>query len=147
MLSICKNHTGCKNYHRFPFSILIKIFSQSLEGWQQIQVRQCFRKIRIYREPQVAHVPSVGQNPLQVTILIPCRGQARAQTELCHYSAATQRRVGTKAPRSGERAGLWRRTFSLESKVRRRLREKYCPVYHSTKEMQCKQTHSWEGMY
>lgn len=104
MLSICKNHIGCKNYHRFPLSILIKIFSQSLEGWQQVQVTEFFRKIRIYREPPVAHVPSVGQNPLQVTILIPCKGQARAQMELCYYSAATQRCVCTKAPRSGEKS-------------------------------------------
>lgn len=129
----------CKDYHVF-LSILIKFFPQSLQYWRKIQVRHCFRKTRIYKDPRVAHLPTPRIKPTSDNhseLVNPS-----PSLELCCYSTATQWRVSAKAPhrRTGARIKnrALQRTFSLESKVRRR--QEKSAVQPFTAPGRCKET-------
>lgn len=123
-----------KTINRAPFPNLILIFSESLQSWQQIQVRYCFRNMRFYKEPQLTHLLTPGIKPTPGSHSEWANLPIQSQGELCRYSAATQWHVGEKAPcQRRERTVLCNpKSFPLESKVRRRQGRSAVPACHST---------------
>lgn len=129
-----------RTINRAPFSSLILIFSESLQSWQQIQVRYCFRKIRFYKEPQLTHLLTPGIKPTPGSHSEWANLPIQSQGELCRYSAATQWRVGEKAPgQRTERTGLSVKGIFYGFQSQEETRQKCCPCLPQHYGGRCKQ--------